>query len=441
MESLLKIKAFWHVTFLIGLAAPAFLMAVDGPPLTDDFTMADVIPHKPAFIDTYSLFERLYKNFCSHKQLIDKQIFRFPYAWMDPLSHEQEIENAWAVISTERQIIDELYKSAGLSDVNFAEPYKTINEGDCCGYRFIRDIGKIYAAYSMLQIENGKTESGLKHLIKLHTVARRSFAHSIASSRSQWAAVINQNLTCIYKIIQSQNYTGKILQSLITAFKPLSLGEISMTRRINFAYLCDKYSLTNFYKKTSPIIRNLFISPNKTLQWVFDYYQLVNQGCKKYPPDIEAADEFWLEHNHRWYSTIPPFTNIGGEIFLGNFPGAYIGGEVESIFRMKVRSDLLAKELAAAKGKSQEMTDSYCPQNFYLFNEVVGQFVSVGKDCVKGTADDISIMTEYGSSALDGPKYLSDTLKKAGINRRNIVAIQRLVEYPGYRLRVFISAK
>lgn len=377
-------KGYWRTVVVALLTLPLIALRIDAPPVENDYTRADIAPPSKAVEKSYDVLMTYRKGkgpFCN---------FDAPHiheAMTNALPYAEEVEKAWQSISADRRNIEKLDLFDQIVDLTpgISLDFNT----PILAFMPLRIIAQVYCAYAELKTEEGQTEEGVRHLVKIHSVCRKALPYSAAGivSKMIWIQIAQCNIDTAYRIATKPNCTPEILKILKAGFSPLTQEDVSLRRPLIAEYLVIKHEIDligphrGFPQKTAARIMSPFcFNRNQTIRDLKNQYDIFIVGASKCPPDLPCATNVVSTKRLRVKNPI-------GQMLVSCAMPCF-SKAIDMSFKVKVLSDLLAIMLSKRLGEELHLPDFYTGRE-YIIDKTTGNVMSAGPDGIPGTKDDI----------------------------------------------------
>lgn len=396
----------WRAGVLVLFTLPLIWLAIDAPPVENDYTRADIAPPSKESEKSYDVFMTYRKGEGPYFS-IDAPHVTGLEAITNALPYAEEIEKAWNDISTGRDYIEKLDTFDQIVDLIPSIPLDY--ETPTIEFITLRTIAQIYWAYAALKTEEGKPEEGARYLVQLHSVCRKALPNcATLLSKMIWTAIAGGNIQTAYHIANRPNCTLETWKILKNGFKPLTKEDMSLRRPLIAEYLlaknvCESYlTVTNLFdvftgtttelqKPSQRFLKNTFsriillfcFNRNRTIRDFKIYHDPIIAGATKYPPDISST-------TNMPYTQRLQLRNPAGQLLVSIARPPFWFRSTKAAFDKKVLSDLLAIYLSERLGDKIELTDPYTGKP-YIIDEKTGIAISAGPDGISDTEDDIKL--------------------------------------------------
>ena len=377
------------------------LFYIDGPSPELNYAITDLVqPQEMA--PSYEALMR-YKKGNKLEFPLSEDLSKLSQTWSNLLPCSEAIETAWESCADGRNYLHDLDQFSAIADyIDYTGPPAEV---PLPSFTTWRTIARTYWLYSMLKVQQGEIDEGIKVLSQLHSVVRKSLPNSTSLvSKMINIAVAKGTIRTGNYMIREIDFTPKQLLALKEAFPPLNDKDISLRRIIISEYYNGQY-YASIMKSTDEDFPDMFAS-NPVLKtalftvWPFVYKQNNTLADLKqlYEPLLSDIDNCntpqsltdALSQMDDYLATRKKRpTNLLGAWFLQIAIPSY-NKVAHSTFKTKAYSDLLALEIHKKLGKELELKDTYTEKN-YLFDETRQCFFSPGPDGLSNTADDIYI--------------------------------------------------
>jgi hypothetical protein len=211
-----------------------------------------------------------------------------------------------------------------------------------------------------------------------------------------WVAITGKNIETATAVIRHPNCTAAALDLLAEAFPPIPPDAVSLRAPIvgenialanvveTMSAATDPYDMFGEPPKETVLAVAFAVGfrKNRTLRESRTFCDFLLAGLDRHPPDISAASAAVDRYFDR-----PDLRNLGGWYLLTMSIPSYSNAVTKTTL-LRVRSDLLALEIANRQGRALELMDFY-GSGPYQRDEQTGHMFSVGPDGQAGTADDI----------------------------------------------------
>jgi hypothetical protein len=377
---------------------------MDIDPLKDDYSIEDLQLGNSATSESYEILKTLFKDTDNNTD-IEMPDLDILYQSNDLIKHSKAIQKLWEDISNVRDTIvkldtfNQFCQLRPNQQLSFANP--TLN------FRLLSKISKVYSFYTMLMVEKGHHEEGIRQLCQLHRVAKKGLGGSVTlPNKMGWSLITENNIQTAYHILKSSKDKITIARLLKKDFMPLNSYEISLHRVFIAEYLVtknycqNKIRASSFFdsfdvyanisevgltrKLLSSIVYYLSFKENSTIRDIRNYWSYYINGVKNKPPDVSAAEVYLLK-----YLKNPQLRNMAGWVYVSitqpNFEKF-----VDRISNRKVLSDMLAISIHNYLGEKLEMVDFYTGTP-YVLQDMGSYLLNAGPDGLGGSEDDIEL--------------------------------------------------
>jgi len=401
----------WRAGVLILFVAGLGYLLIDSAPLKNDYTSNDLVVNAKDADRSYAVLMELRRDQSNTpvSRLVITNAVYGTNLFYRPLTNEilyaDQIEQAWKDIEVGRDYIARLDKFEAIVDFLPDTPITTNVLAP--NFMPLRNSARVYCAYAELKAEQGDAEEGVRQLIQLHSVAKKSLPNATYFiSKMIWASVAGMDIDYAYQIASMPNTSTNALQELRRSFIPFSQSDVSIRRQFIAEYLFRKtallsgqYSPLDFITWASvyedgkqinpsrPITRNIvtpfLFNGNSTVRELRKVHDLMISDAGKTPPTAEssnAIDE---------YAKQKVIKNLVGWCIVYQFTPSFTKA-ASNCWKTKVKSELLAIYLAQRLGEKMELIDAYTGKP-YLIDEKTGIPFSSGPDGKAGSGDDIRL--------------------------------------------------
>ena len=400
-EDLKKTLKISHILLVIFMVFTFFLLLKDEAPVRNDYSFRDITYEDSNSLKAYSSIKKILSSFDAGAVEPDTEAIKDLDNY---LKNADIIRKLWHQIEPYRSIVEELDTYNEFGSIYKEEQLNFKTSG--LNFSLLRAISEIYQAYSILKIDQGYTEEGLKQLCRLHSVARKGFAGSgTLIDKKIWLYVIKKNIDTAYKIITTRKCSTFTYRFLQKNFRPLIREEISfetvfiaeylMTKRyinntVTAASFFDSFNMVSDEKKNAGFFKSLLSSivyylsfkKNSTINDYRTFITYYIEGGNYNPPDFSTAKDYLEVYLHS-----PQLLNMAGWIFINvSYPD--YDKLCSSISDTKVKSDMLAISIAELLNETIDINDYYTGTPYNL-QKTGFELLTPGRDGVTGTDDDI----------------------------------------------------
>ncbi|MBA7649986.1 hypothetical protein ES703_57785 [subsurface metagenome] len=347
------------------------LWSLDAPPISDDYTIADLRSAPPECNRSYELLMSL-----SEEQECPPDAPKIGLSEQDVNTIEQvnevikesdyskitetlkanadSINQAWENAKKGRDVINELNTFPEMADLT--EPDLDV---EMKLLRNLRHLVYLYQAYVYLQTEQGKTQIAVNELIELDSVFRKLSVNvrPMVTKLVCIAGLANNIFTANF-IVNNPQTSPKSLEILAEHFKPFTREQTSLQNSIISEYLACKKALDTYLGRH--VMRTPMLKRNSTFRLAKNICDNLLDIMQESPESKNSQLSVWpvihlnwmpvsLDSEHRlpWYYTC--YNPVGSVIVQ------IVAPSYERIFQIKTRlqihSDLLQIVLNKRLGK------------------------------------------------------------------------------------------
>lgn len=369
---------------IIVLLLTVFLVALfitfshDISPVANDYTWNDVKGSPNASTNiVYQL--------CT----IIPQTTSFDVLYDDPFTHTQEITKTWSEITHIRSLFD---AADSYTSIFFYLPSMSVTNADV---KQLIDITKLYSAYAKIKVKEGEYNKAISALTTINSFTRKSIPHSTRLLNSLVLLTCYKiNLETAYDIVENYDCPVSIKQRITAIFTPLPLHDISIDKILIGEYLYNKSIFLKIINalSTSPnlltsyIITPLILKKNKTIVEVRHRLDLALKYATNTPPNLTPYTSYVESYN-----SSPDYLNFFGWrlIQLRNDNVELI---INSIIKLKIKTDLMVMEMHRHYGKPLILIDPYTSKPYRQDTSATNTaYYSPGQDLIFDTDDDIRL--------------------------------------------------
>ena len=323
------------------------------------------------------------------------------------LANSSAVESMWTDTEPARKIIEEL---DGFDEIG-NEVTGAANEK--LPFVKLRNLAQRYWVYALLKVAQGKAEDGIRPLVQLHSVCRKSLLFSKTLLHKMiWIAVCGGDIEAAHKIASNPNCSKEALRLLKDGFPPLTDRELSMQGAFMGAYLSDEADIRHlsnaefidsplryiisppkplrcWSRTLSRIVSIVAFRRNRTIHDARKVLDLLIEDTSKHPMGVSAEKAF-----AKSYAKEPDFRNSGGWLIVLSKANDGYTKAISAVSKVKVFSDLLSIKLHGQLGEPIEIPDYFTGKK-YIRDDKTGILSSAGPDGKPGTEDDIVLGKWY----------------------------------------------